>query len=147
MTNGLNFIGDFANAGILFQQPNHEQSIRWYYGTREQGQPFTSATLTVSKEHGDLTFTGGDARFSGSVVTKGISGDEKPAKISVVKMCPSKLARQAWKWSLPILKSTEIMRYLSSKHGSAAAPLRGKLKVDSPSRSTSLHQPMPKCIG
>jgi hypothetical protein len=80
MNNGLNFVGDMANAGILFQQPNLEQPIKWYYGTRETGKPFTAATLTVGKETGDLTFKGGDTRFSGSVIAKGLSGDDKPAK-------------------------------------------------------------------
>ncbi len=80
MNVGLNLIGDFANAGILFQQPNHEQPIKWYYGKRENGKPFTAATLVVAKETGDLTFKGGDTRFSGSVMTKGLSGDDKPAK-------------------------------------------------------------------
>ncbi|MCX5660557.1 MAG: hypothetical protein NTW19_12660 [Planctomycetota bacterium] len=77
---GFNFKADFTNAALLFQQPNHEQPIRWYYGTREPGKPFTSATLVVTKETGDLKFDGGDARFSGSVVAKGLSGDEKPAR-------------------------------------------------------------------
>jgi hypothetical protein len=77
---GVNFGADFANAGILFQQPNREQPIKWYYGTREQGKPFTAATLTVSKENGDLNFKGGDAKFSGSVSATGLSGDAKPAK-------------------------------------------------------------------
>jgi hypothetical protein len=77
---GINFNSDFANAGILFQQPYLEQPIKWYYGTREPGKPYTAATLTVGKETGDLTFKGGDTRFSGSVMTKGLSGDDKPAK-------------------------------------------------------------------
>jgi hypothetical protein len=77
---GINFQGDFANAGILFQQPYLEQPIKWYYGTREQGRPFTAATLTVGRETGDLTFKGGDVRFSGSVVARGLSGDDKPAR-------------------------------------------------------------------
>ncbi len=77
---GVNFTSDFANAGILFQQPNLEQPIKWYFGKREQGKPFNAATLTVGKETGDLTFKGGDTRFSGSVMTKGLSGDDKPAK-------------------------------------------------------------------
>lgn len=79
-TVGINFQGDFANAGILFQQPHLEQPIKWYYGTREEGRPFTAATLTVGRETGDLRFEGGDARFSGSVVARGLSGDETPAR-------------------------------------------------------------------
>ncbi|NDC62997.1 MAG: hypothetical protein EBZ59_03210 [Planctomycetia bacterium] len=80
MNVGLNLQGDFANAAILFQQPNREQPIKWHYGTREQGKPFTTATLTVTRDNGDLSFQGGDARFSGSVVAKGLSGGETPAR-------------------------------------------------------------------
>ena len=77
---GINCQADFANAAILFQQPNREQPIKWYYGERERGKPAPEATLTVSRENGDLSFKGGDARFSGSLVAKGLSSDEKPAR-------------------------------------------------------------------
>ncbi len=77
---GLNWKADFSNAAILFQQPNREQPIKWYYGQRENGKPFTEATLTVSKANGDLAFKGGDARFSGSVVANGLSADQTPAR-------------------------------------------------------------------
>ena len=77
---GLNWKADFANAAILFQQPNHEQPIKWLYGPRVVGKPAAEATLTVGKETGDLTFKGGDARFSGSVLTAGLSGDATPAR-------------------------------------------------------------------
>ena len=77
---GLNCQADFANAAILFQQPHREQAIKWYYGKRAKGKPHTEATLIVSKETGDLTFKGGDARFSGSIVAKGLSADKKAAR-------------------------------------------------------------------
>ena len=77
---GLNWKADFANAAILFQQPNHEQSIKWLYGPREPAKPIAEATLTVGKDTGDLTFKGGDARFSGSVLTTGLSGDAIAAR-------------------------------------------------------------------
>ena len=77
---GLNWKADFANAAILFQQPNHEQPIKWLYGPREVGKSIAEATLTVGKESGDLTFKGGDVRFSGSVLAAGLSGDATPAR-------------------------------------------------------------------
>jgi hypothetical protein len=77
---GLNWKADFANAAILFQQPNRDQPIKWLYGPRQVGKPIAEAALTVSKDNGDLTFKGGDARFSGSVVATGLSGDKSPAK-------------------------------------------------------------------
>ena len=77
---GLNYQADVANAAILFQQPRREQPIKWYYGKREPGKPVAEATLIVSRETGDLTFKGGDARFSGSLVAKGLSAGEKPAR-------------------------------------------------------------------
>lgn len=77
---GLNWKADFTNAAILFQQPNNEQPIKWLYGPREIGKPVSEATLKVSKENGDLHFQGGDARLSGSLLTKGISGEEKAAR-------------------------------------------------------------------
>jgi hypothetical protein len=78
---GMDCRADFAQAAILFRQPNHEQVIKWRYGGQPvAGQTPKEASLKVSKEAGDLVFTGGDARFSGSVVTKGLSADEKPAR-------------------------------------------------------------------
>jgi hypothetical protein len=77
---GINCQADFANAAILFQQPNRDQPIKWYYGERVLGKPASEATLTVSHENGDLNFKGGDARFTGSLVAKGLSSDEKPAR-------------------------------------------------------------------
>jgi hypothetical protein len=77
---GINCQADFSNAAILFQQPNREQPIKWHYGAREQGTPQTTASLTVSRENGDLNFTGGDARFSGSLVAGGLSGGASPSR-------------------------------------------------------------------
>jgi len=77
---GLECNADFTNAAILFRQPNHEQPIKWHYGERQPGKPVRAASLTVTKEKGDLTFEGGDARFSGSLVAKGLSADAQPAR-------------------------------------------------------------------
>ena len=70
---GLNWKADFANAAILFQQPNHEQPIKWLYGPREVGKPAAEATLTVSTNAGVFT-------FSTPISTPGISADKTPAR-------------------------------------------------------------------
>ena len=70
---GLNWKADFANAAILFQQPNHEQPIKWLYGPREIGKPVAEATLTVSTNAGVFT-------FSTPISTPGISADKSPAR-------------------------------------------------------------------
>jgi hypothetical protein len=77
---GINCKADFANAAILFEQPHREQAIKWLYGERQPGRPAAEATLTVSRESGDMSFKGGDARFSGSLVARGLSADERPAR-------------------------------------------------------------------
>ena len=80
VTVGLNFEADVANAAILFQQPNHEQPIKWHYDQVEGKAP-KEATLTVSKATGELTFQGGGVRAGGPVSgVAGLSGDAKPAK-------------------------------------------------------------------
>jgi len=70
---GVNWKADFANAAILFQQPNHEQPIKWLYGPREPQKPVAEATLTVGKETGVFT-------FSGPISTPGLSADKTPAR-------------------------------------------------------------------
>ena len=70
---GLNWKADFANAAILFQQPNHEQSIKWLYGPREPAKPIAEATLTVGKDTGVFN-------FSGPISTPGLSADKTPAR-------------------------------------------------------------------
>ena len=85
---GIDCRADFADAAILFRQPNHEQPIKWHYGERETGKPIKEALLKVSKDTGDLVFEGGDARFSGSVVAKGLSADDTPARNLRGKLVP-----------------------------------------------------------
>lgn len=76
---GLNLKADFDQAAILFQQPNHEQPIKWYYQGKN-GLP-REAALTVSKSTGELNYAGGGVSVNGSVSTvAGISGDVKPAQ-------------------------------------------------------------------
>lgn len=70
---GINWKADFANAAILFQQPNHEQPMKWLYGPREVGKPAAEATLTVSTNAGVFT-------FSTPISTPGISADKMPAR-------------------------------------------------------------------
>ncbi|MHB9134258.1 MAG: hypothetical protein ACYDBB_24575 [Armatimonadota bacterium] len=72
---GINFNADFTNAALLFQQPYHDQVIKWLYGKREAGKPVAEATLTVSRDNGNLTFTGGDVFINGTVHAKGFSAD------------------------------------------------------------------------
>jgi len=76
---GIDCRADFADAAILFRQPNHEQAIKWHYA-QQTGKPAREAQLKVDRVSGDLKFEGGDARFSGAVIAKGISGGEKPAR-------------------------------------------------------------------
>jgi hypothetical protein len=77
---GLNCKADFAEAAILFQQPNREQPIKWHYD-RKEGQPPKEASLTVSRETGELKFQGGGIRAGGSVAeVRGLSGDTIQAR-------------------------------------------------------------------
>jgi hypothetical protein len=69
---GLNCSADFTRAAILFQQPFHEQPVKWLYRP-ESNQPPQEATLTVSRDAGQLTFSG-SARFAG------LSGEAAPAR-------------------------------------------------------------------
>jgi hypothetical protein len=77
---GLNCKADFANAAILFQQPNREQPIKWHYG-QEEGRPPKEAVLTVSRASGELRFQGGGFRSDGPVSgVTGLSAEPAPAK-------------------------------------------------------------------
>ena len=79
-TVGINCQADFADAAILFHQPNHEQPIKWHYG-HEEGKPPKTASLTVSKTTGELNFQGEGIRANGPVsAANGISGDKTPAR-------------------------------------------------------------------
>lgn len=69
---GLRLSADATDAAILFEQNYHEQPIKWHYRS-EATAPLQQAVLTVSKETGQLNFTG-SARFAG------LSGDTTPAK-------------------------------------------------------------------
>ena len=71
---GLECNADFADAAILFKQPYREQPLKWYYGDRKVGEPFKEATLTVSKETGNLVYKGG------SIQAQGLSGEETAAR-------------------------------------------------------------------
>src|SRR5262249_18771600 len=79
-TVGLNCKADFADAAILFQQPNREQPIKWHYA-HEEGKGAKEATLTVARTTGELNFQGGGVKTNGPVSgVTGISGDGAPAK-------------------------------------------------------------------
>ncbi len=69
---GLNFGADCTRAAIQFQQPYHEQAIKWAYRP-DTNQPSREAVMTVSREAGQLTFSG-SARFAG------LSGEDQPAR-------------------------------------------------------------------
>ena len=80
VTVGLNFEADVAQAAILFQQPNHEQPIKWHYG-QQDGKPPREASLTVSKSTGELTFQGEGVRVNGTLTaTTGLSATATPAR-------------------------------------------------------------------
>lgn len=97
-TTGLNFRADFARAAILFQQPNREQPIQWFYGMKTESDQDKSktgitktvtsapvatkiASLAVNRESGTFQFTGGGISAGGAVSNaSGLSGDAKPAK-------------------------------------------------------------------
>lgn len=97
-TVGFNLKADFANAAILFHQPNREQPIKWHYGHVKTDEPDSGksgitkaiatpsaevkvASLTVSRATGEFQFTGGGLQSGGPVSgVAGISGDAKPAR-------------------------------------------------------------------
>ncbi|MDA1140913.1 MAG: hypothetical protein O3B01_20300 [Planctomycetota bacterium] len=77
---GINYKADFADAAILFQQPNREQPIKWHFG-HEKGKPAKEATLTVDRDTGTLNFQGGGIQANGAISgASGISAESKPAK-------------------------------------------------------------------
>jgi len=97
-TIGLNLKADFANAAILFHQPNREQPIKWHYGhtTVDANAKSTStgnarpgdavpipqvASLTVNRTSGEFQFAGGGMQTGGAVSgVAGLSGDTTPAQ-------------------------------------------------------------------
>ncbi|MFT5470525.1 MAG: hypothetical protein ACI8UO_005654 [Verrucomicrobiales bacterium] len=97
-TVGFNLKADFANAAILFHQPNREQPIKWFYDHPEVEDEDTGKTgitkavtaaptepkvaqLTVSRNTGEFQFEGGGIQAGGpaSGVT-GLSADATPAR-------------------------------------------------------------------
>ncbi len=76
----LKFSADAGNAAILFTQPNDRmQPIKWHYGTDKDAPPRV-ASLTVARDTGEFTFTGGGARFDGPLTTTGLSADAKASR-------------------------------------------------------------------
>ncbi|QDU30400.1 hypothetical protein ETAA8_55400 [Anatilimnocola aggregata] len=96
-TVGMNLKADFANAAILFQQPNREQALKWHFGMppKEDATAATStgnarpmdakpapkeASLTVSRETGEFQLAGGGLNSGGAVSgVAGLSGDDRAA--------------------------------------------------------------------
>jgi hypothetical protein len=77
---GLNCKADFADAAILFHQPNREQPIKWHYD-KQDGKPAREAALTVSRATGEFTFQGGGVRAGGPVAeVQGLSADKTQAR-------------------------------------------------------------------
>jgi len=77
---GIRFAADTGDAALLFTQPNDRvQPIKWYYGTEPKQLPKV-ASLTVTRDTGELNFAGGGARFDGPVTTTGLSGGATPAR-------------------------------------------------------------------
>ena len=87
---GLNCKADFTKAAILFQQPFHEQPVKWYYGFETNKLP-KEASLTVSRETGDFNLAGGNLRLNGSLVATGLSADKEPARNLRGKNLPVKV--------------------------------------------------------
>lgn len=80
MTVGIAFEHDMAEAAILFEQPNHEQVIRWKHGPREKGKPVADSTLRVSNDTGNFEFAGGAVEAQDGIVTTGLSAGETGAR-------------------------------------------------------------------
>jgi hypothetical protein len=77
---GFNLKADFADAAILFQQPNREQPLKWHYD-HQPGQPPKEAVLTVSRTSGEFQLQGNGLRTNGPITAAaGLSGDATPAR-------------------------------------------------------------------
>jgi hypothetical protein len=77
---GVNCMADFSNAAILFQQNNREQPIKWHYGHEEKKAP-REATLTVSRQTGEMNFKGGGIQSNGPLSSvHGLSAGSEPAR-------------------------------------------------------------------
>jgi hypothetical protein len=101
----IRFGADTADAAILFTQPNNrEQPIKWHYGDPEA--PPKVAALTVKHDTGELNFTG-DVRLGGSVVAKGLSADEKPARNLRGKNVPVKAGEMTVEVVFPVAEADE----------------------------------------
>lgn len=106
---GVNFRGDTTDAAIRFEQPTADQPIKWKYGKttvgpdgEEQRQPAKDATLTVSRETGELNFQGGGVRVNGAVTAaKGLSGDATAAKNLRGKNVPVTAAAKSLRITFP----------------------------------------------
>ncbi|OPZ83251.1 MAG: hypothetical protein BWY76_02362 [bacterium ADurb.Bin429] len=85
---GINMRADVTRAAILFEQPHHDQPLKWLYGKRETGKPVAEATLTVSRDTGDMTFSGGDLYISGTIHAAGFSADVTATKAPFGKNVP-----------------------------------------------------------
>ena len=103
-TVGIDCAADFANAAILFRQPNHEQPIKWLYG-REDGKPAREAVLKVSNANGDFLLEGGDLRLDGSVVAGGLSADATPARNLRGKNVPVEPGAQSLEIAFPVAEA------------------------------------------
>jgi hypothetical protein len=77
---GLNCKADFADAAILFNQPNREQPIKWKYD-QKPSEPAKDAILTVSRTTGEFTMVGAGLRTGGPVAeVQGLSGDKTQSR-------------------------------------------------------------------
>jgi hypothetical protein len=112
-TVGFNLKADFANAAILFHQPNREQPIKWYYGQAAPGDDDSSktgitkavstpagesnvASLTVNRATGEFQFTGGGIQAGGPASgLTGLSGDATPARNLRGKNIPVKAGERS----------------------------------------------------
>ena len=118
-TVGFNLKADFANAAILFHQPNREQPIKWHYGqplnptndspktgiTRAVSTPATPvkvASLTVSRATGEFQFAGGGVQSGGPVSgVTGLSGEARPARNLRGKNLPVKVGQKSFRVRFP----------------------------------------------
>lgn len=98
---GMSFRGDVTDAAIKFEQPTADQPIKWKYAQVE-GQPAKEASLTVSRETGELNFQGEGVRVNGAITAaKGISGDNTPAKNLRGKNVPVTAAAKSIRITFP----------------------------------------------